>query len=105
MFALLVIIPILIWHYISMQSRRQATVMVSAVSRLKGLRSWKTTFRHLPFICRLLCITFIIFAMARPQTRNDEELVSGEGVDIVLAIDVSGSMLAQDFSPNRMEAA
>lgn len=47
----------------------------------------------------------IIVALARPQTRNDEEMVSGEGIDIVLCIDVSGSMLAQDFTPNRMEAA
>lgn len=60
---------------------------------------------HVPFILRLLAIACIIMALARPQTRFSEELVSGEGVDIVLCIDVSGSMLAQDFTPNRLEAA
>ena len=47
----------------------------------------------------------LILALARPQLRNDEELTNGEGIDIVLCLDISGSMLAQDFSPNRMEAA
>ncbi len=51
-----------------------------------------------------MAICCLIVALARPQTRNDEELVSGEGVDIILCMDVSGSMLAQDFTPNRLEA-
>ncbi|HXO75987.1 MAG TPA: VWA domain-containing protein, partial [Puia sp.] len=59
----------------------------------------------LPFVFRLLAICCIIFALARPQTRNDEQLVTGEGINIVLCLDISGSMLAQDFTPNRMEAA
>ncbi len=83
----------------------QASLVVPSLSGIKNLRSWKTTFRHLPFILRLLAISCIIVALARPQTRDDEELVNGEGVDIVLCIDVSGSMLAQDFTPNRIEAA
>lgn len=105
MLALFAIIPLLAWWHFTKQSRRQASVLVSSITKVKGLRSWKTALRHLPFICRLLCISSIIIALARPQTRNDEEMVNGEGVDIVLAIDVSGSMLAQDFTPNRMEAA
>jgi Ca-activated chloride channel family protein len=105
MLLLFVLLPVLAWWYFAKQSRRQASVLISTVDKVKNLRSWKTSLRHLPVICRLLCIACIIVALARPQTRNDEELVSGEGVDIVLAIDVSGSMLAQDFTPNRMEAA
>jgi len=50
-------------------------------------------------------MAFIIVALARPQTKNEERQVEGEGVDIILCIDVSGSMTAQDFTPNRMEAA
>ena len=50
-------------------------------------------------------MAFIIVAMARPQSKNDEQQVEGEGVDIILCIDVSGSMTAQDFTPNRLEAA
>jgi len=105
MLASLAVLPLLAWWHFTQQSRRQASVQISSISKVRGLRSWKTTLRHLPFICRLLCIACIIIALARPQTRNDEEMVNGEGVDIVLAIDVSGSMLAQDFTPNRMEAA
>lgn len=71
----------------------------------QGLSSFKTSFRHLPFIFRLLAIVTIIIALARPQTRNEEQRAEGEGVDIVLCIDVSGSMTAQDLTPNRLEAA
>ena len=61
--------------------------------------------RHVPFILRLLTVAFIIAALARPQTKTDEQEAEGDGIDIVLCIDVSGSMTAQDFIPNRMEAA
>jgi Ca-activated chloride channel family protein len=105
MFMLFGLLPLLGWWYFSQQSKTQASILISSLSKVKGIRSWKTRLLHLPFIFRMLCISCIIFALARPQTRNDEELVSGEGVDIVLAIDISGSMLAQDFTPNRMEAA
>ncbi len=104
-FGLLLLLPLMVWWYIYKYSPRQGSITVSSVSNLKGMGSWKTKLRLLPFIFRLLCITSIVFALARPQTRNDEELVSGEGVDIILCIDISGSMMAQDFTPNRMEAA
>jgi Ca-activated chloride channel family protein len=71
----------------------------------KGLSSWKTGFRHLPFVLRLLAIGFVVAAIARPQTMFEEQNAEGEGVDIVLCIDVSGSMTAQDLTPNRLEAA
>lgn len=71
----------------------------------KGLGSWKTGLRHLLFILRLLVIVFITTALARPQTMFEEQNAEGEGVDIVLCIDVSGSMTAQDLTPNRLEAA
>jgi Ca-activated chloride channel homolog len=105
MLLLLLLLPLLLWWQLAMQSRRQASLLISGITKVKGIRSWKTRLRWLPFVCRMLCIVCIVVALARPQTRNDEELVNGEGVDIVLAIDVSGSMLAQDFTPNRMEAA
>jgi Ca-activated chloride channel homolog len=104
-FWLLVLLPVMIWWYIARQQRQQASIIVSSIAKVSGIRSWKSTLRHLPFILRVLAVACIIVAMARPQTRNDEEMVSGEGIDIVLCIDVSGSMLAQDFTPNRMEAA
>lgn len=84
---------------------QQAAINVSTISGLQNISSWKSVFHHIPFILRLLALMCIIFALARPQTRNDEQLTEGEGVDIILCIDVSGSMTAQDFTPNRMEAA
>jgi Ca-activated chloride channel family protein len=61
--------------------------------------------RHLPFVLRLLALSCIILALARPQQHSDEQMRKGEGIDIVLCIDVSGSMLSQDFTPNRLEVA
>jgi len=101
---LLIVIPVLIWWYAAKNSRRQGSIIISDVSA-KGLTSWKTSLRHLPFVLRLLAIIFIIAAIARPQTMFEEQNAEGEGVDIVLCIDVSGSMTAQDLTPNRLEAA
>ncbi len=102
---LLLLLPVAIWWYAAKQSARMGSIRISSIRQVQSTRSWKTMLAHLPFIFRMLCMTCLIVAMARPQSRNDEELVNGEGVDIVMCIDVSGSMLAQDFTPNRMEAA
>ena len=80
-------------------------MVVSTTTTFPGVPTWKTAMRHLPFIFRMIAFVFLVVALARPQVRNEEHKVAGEGVDIILTIDVSGSMLAQDFSPNRMEAA
>ena len=104
-FYLLLVIPLLIVWKIIKGKNENAAVSISSVKGLRSFSSWKNIFRHIPFVLRLLALTCIIVALARPQTRNDEQLTEGEGVDIVLSIDVSGSMTAQDFSPNRMEAA
>ena len=103
-FSLLVLIPVLIFWYASKNNKQQGAIFISDTSA-KGLSSWKTSFRHLPFMLRLLSIVFIIAALARPQTKFEEQNIEGEGVDIVLCIDVSGSMTAQDLTPNRLEAA
>jgi Ca-activated chloride channel homolog len=82
----------------------QSAVPVSTISA-PGLSSFRTAFRHLPFILRMLAIICIVTALARPQVRDDRQHAEGEGIDIILCIDVSGSMTAQDFAPNRLEAA
>lgn len=102
---LMLLIPVLTAWYISKHNRRLSSVAISSIKQFPAQRSWKIVFRHLPFTLRLIALCCIIIALARPQSRNDEELISGAGVDIVLCIDVSGSMLAQDLTPNRMEAA
>jgi Ca-activated chloride channel family protein len=103
-FVLFALIPVLIFWYVKTNNRRSSFVQVSTTAA-KGMGTWKTTFRHLPFICRLFCFAFLITALANPQTKNEEKNAEGEGIDIVLCIDVSGSMTAQDLTPNRLEAA
>ena len=103
-FSLLVLILVLIFWYASKNNKQQGVFLISD-SSAPGLSSWRTSFRHLPFVLRLLAILFIVTALARPQTKFEEQNVEGEGVDIVLCIDVSGSMTAQDLTPNRLEAA
>ena len=103
-FALLLLIPLLIIWYVVSNNRRTASLQVSTTAA-KGLGSWKVTFRHILFILRMLSLAFLITALANPQTKNEEKNTEGEGIDIVLCIDVSGSMSAQDLTPNRLEAA
>jgi len=104
-FILLGLAPILVWVYMNTYHRRQAALTVSTIRTFPTVPTWKTALRHIPFACRILAFILLVVALARPQKRNEEQKVSGEGVDIILTIDVSGSMLAQDFSPNRLEAA
>lgn len=104
-FLLGLLLPVMIFWYVKKNASRQASIKVSSAKSFAGLTSWKSMLRHFPFMLRLLSIACIITALARPQTKTDEQQAEGEGVDIVLCIDVSGSMTAQDFTPNRMEAA
>lgn len=104
-FGLFLLVPLMIWWELKRADASKATVMVSTIQAFRGTRSWKNFLRPLLFIFRVLALCCLIIALARPQTRNDEQLVNGEGIDIVLCLDISGSMLAQDFTPNRMEAA
>lgn len=80
-------------------------MLVSSLKSFRNTRSFKSNLRYIPLALRMLALAAIITALARPQSHNDERNVEGEGIDIVLCIDVSGSMLAQDFHPNRLEAA
>ncbi len=102
LFALLLLI--VIWKILK-GNKQQASLQVSSLSGIENISSAKNLFFNLPFILRLLALSCIIVALARPQTKNDEQQTEGEGIDIILCIDVSGSMTAQDFKPNRMEAA
>ena len=104
-FSLFAFVAIIIFWKILKGKKQTAAMGVSTTIGLSKIRSWRNTFQNFPFILRLLALSCIIIALARPQTRFDEQRSEGEGVDIVLCIDVSGSMTAQDFIPNRMEAA
>ncbi len=102
---LLALLPLLIFWKLSKGKQQEAAMPVSTTAGLENVGSFKSSLTQLPFILRLLALACIILALARPQTRFNEQQTEGEGVDIVLCIDVSGSMTAQDFVPNRMEAA
>jgi Ca-activated chloride channel homolog len=104
-FGLLLFLPLMVAWYLRGKPPGQAAIMVSSINNFGSTRSWKNTFRHVPFVFRILAVVCIIAALARPQIRSEEQMVNGEGIDIVLCLDISGSMLAQDFTPNRMEAA
>jgi Ca-activated chloride channel homolog len=104
-FWLWLLLPVMIFFYWRNNNLNLASIKVPSIKNFSGLASFRTSIRHLPFLLRLLALSALIIAMARPQTKSDEQQAEGEGVDIVLCIDVSGSMTAQDFTPNRMEAA
>ncbi len=103
-FFLLLLIPVLIFWYYRKNSRQQAAMTVSTTHAF-GVSSWKNRFRHFPFVLRLLSLISLVLALARPQQRNDEQRTEGEGIDIVLCMDVSGSMGSRDILPSRMEVA
>lgn len=102
---LFLLIPVLIYWKFNRGKKQVAAISISSTKGLSGSRSWKNSFQQFPFVLRMLALACIIIALARPQTKFDETQREGEGIDIILAIDVSGSMTAQDFTPNRMEAA
>jgi Ca-activated chloride channel family protein len=103
-FGLFALLPFLIWNYIKKNDSRQASVIVSTTQSFT-VTSWKNRLRHLPFILRLLTISALIIVLARPQKRNTKQKIVGEGIDIMLCMDVSGSMGSQDIPPSRMEVA
>jgi Ca-activated chloride channel homolog len=103
-FAQFVWIPVLIWWYVKKYNKKQATIKVSTAHAFNVTTS-KNRFRHLPFILRLLAISCLILALARPQKRNDLKQTQGEGIDIILCMDVSGSMGSRDIPPSRLDVA
>ena len=102
----LTIIPILIGLYIYRQKKGYSSLRLSSLNALSDAPvSWKNYFRHLPFLLRIVAISCLIVVLARPQSTSSWENIETEGIDIVLALDISGSMLAEDFKPNRLEAS
>ena len=106
LYLLLLLIPLIGW-YIYKLSKSQASMQVSSseVFQLPEARSWKIYLRHVPFLLRMVLIALLIVVLARPQSTNSWQNSSTEGIDIMLAMDISSSMLAQDLKPNRLEAA
>lgn len=103
---LLLLVPFMLAWYIFRQKDSKASLQMSS---LKGFTQSPVTLRvylrHLPVALRLAAIALVVIVLARPQSTNTWQNVTTEGIDIMLALDVSGSMLARDFTPDRLEAA
>ena len=96
----------LIAYYVWRTMQGDATIRTSSVEGLRTApRSWRYFLRHAPFVVRCTAIALIIVALARPQSAEHNTTTDAEGIDIVMAIDISGSMLARDFKPDRITAA
>ncbi len=102
----LLIIPLLVAHYIWRQGKANAPVKLSTAEFFaKGRKTFRHYLRHLLFALRVAAIALAIVVIARPQNVDRWQSSTTEGIDIILALDVSGSMLARDFSPDRLEAS
>jgi Ca-activated chloride channel homolog len=103
---LLLLIPAIIAWYIVRQNDRYPDIQVPGFQWLeKASPSIRHYMHHVLFSVRLLVIALIILVVARPQSHNRWEEIMTEGIDIVISLDISSSMLAEDFKPNRMVAA
>ncbi|MDR0575168.1 MAG: VWA domain-containing protein [Tannerella sp.] len=106
LYLLLLLIPLVIWYIFRMRNK-QASLQVSAMEAFDTPKATtlKVYMRHLPFVLRMIAVALMIVILARPQSTNSWDTRSTEGIDIMLTIDISGSMLAEDLKPNRLEAA
>lgn len=103
---LLLVIPGIIAGYIWKDKTYHPELKVSSLNSFEGLQQpLKYYFRHSLIVLRILAIVLLVLVLARPQSRSSWKDVKTEGIDIVMALDISGSMLAKDLKPNRLEAA
>jgi Ca-activated chloride channel homolog len=105
LYLILLIIPAIIW-YVFRHNKVQAELQISVVApAVRSKQSLRLYLRHVPFILRQLVFIMLIFVLARPQSTNHYQNATIEGIDIMLALDISQSMLAADLTPNRIDAS
>jgi len=105
-FWLLLIIPVTLAWYLYKQNTLDVEFKVSSLQSFKGIKpTLKEQLHGSTIVLRLLALVLLIVVLARPQSRSSWKDVKTQGIDIVMALDISGSMLAKDFKPNRLEAA
>ncbi|MCK5740383.1 VWA domain-containing protein, partial [bacterium] len=107
MLGLLIFVPVMIYWYIHRHRRMTGTVRFSNIGTAKQVqKSLRPKLRHSLFVLRIMAVILVVAALARPQSGKKEQEIITEGIDIILSMDVSSSMLAEDFKPkNRLEAA
>lgn len=104
-FWLLLFIPVAVFWHVKTFKKQKVVLKMSSVQVFKNNATWRSKAQPFLFVLRILALTAIIIALARPRTFSlSDKIVTTNGIDIVMAIDVSGSMLAQDLKPNRLQA-
>lgn len=102
----LLAVPLMVAYYIWRYHKQEAAVQHSDIDVFTGIeKSLRVRLRWLPYALRTLAVGALVIALARPQSMLSRQQMKVEGIDIVMAMDISGSMLAEDFRPNRLEAA
>jgi Ca-activated chloride channel homolog len=105
-FWLLLLLPLMIGWYVFQLKKREPELHFSSFQQLgRAPASLRAALRHVAFAFRIIAVGLVIVVLARPQSRSSWKDVTTEGIDIMLSIDISYSMLAKDFNPNRLEAA
>lgn len=105
LFFLFLLIPIVYW-YVREMHKSDASLQISSHRNLQSKqKSIRIKLLHVPFILRSLAIVMVVIALARPQASNSWRTESTEGIDIMITLDISGTMMAEDLKPNRLEAA
>ncbi len=105
---LLLAVPVILWIYITFQRKRRWRIsypITGVLKRIPKVARIRRPSRHLPLILRILVLILVIFAAMRPQMGKTHEQITTHGIDIMLTLDISPSMMAEDFKPNRAEAA
>jgi Ca-activated chloride channel family protein len=102
---LLLLIPYLVWYFMYRKKSEPTMQMSDTYAYRYAPKSWRMRLLNLPLLLRLATFVLLVIVLARPQTHNSWDERTTEGIDIMLAMDVSTSMLAEDLKPNRMEAA
>ena len=105
LFLLLLLIPIVGWYIWKLRNTRASVQLSSTAILQQQPKSWRVWLIHVPFVLRVAAITLLSLALARPQLSNRWQSESTEGIDIMMALDISGTMLGEDLKPNRLEAA
>lgn len=101
---LLVLVPYIVWYILRFKQSLPSLKVPDTTKYVKVPKTFRLYLMHLPFLLRLILISLVVCILARPQSRHSWSNTDVEGIDIMLAVDVSTSMLAQDFKPNRVEA-
>ncbi|MBO4826707.1 MAG: VWA domain-containing protein [Prevotella sp.] len=105
LFLLLLLIPYVLWYFLYRKKTEPTMRMSDTYAYQYAPKSWRIRLIHLPMLLRMAAFSLIVIALARPQTHNSWGSKTVEGIDIMLSMDVSTSMLAEDLKPNRIEAA